>query len=152
MSDFPREELVMKSLGTILILTVCSSLATSPLRACDYGLPWFGYGYSGSLYGLGYVPVPPYFALHPPVQYSRPVAHAYGGSPFAARPAERVLVEPAPERWITNPFVSTATSAAASTASPQPRMIVNPYYKKPAEPLPAPPPASEPAPKEGEKS
>jgi len=42
-----------------------------------------GIGLMGSPYALGRVPVPPYFALHPPVYYSAPVARTYGYSPFA---------------------------------------------------------------------
>lgn len=42
-----------------------------------------GMGLMGSPYALGRVPVPPYFALHPPVYYSAPVARTYGYSPHA---------------------------------------------------------------------
>jgi len=42
---------------------------------------WFGYG--SSPYSLGQIPVPPYFALHPPVYYSAPVPRSYGYSPYA---------------------------------------------------------------------
>ena len=43
-----------------------------------------GYGFGGlSPYSLGQVPVPPYFALHPPVYYSAPVPRSYGYSPYA---------------------------------------------------------------------
>jgi hypothetical protein len=44
------------------------------------------YGVTGTMYGLGLVPVPPYFALHPPVYYSCPVPRSYGYSPYAYPP------------------------------------------------------------------
>jgi len=64
------------------------------------GLPYFGYGYSGSLYGLGRLFVPPYYAVHPPVYYSGVTPRTYGDSPFAwsgeprhdARASQRVIV------------------------------------------------------------
>ncbi len=100
--------------------------------------PAFGCG--GSLYGLGYVPVPPYFAIHPPVYYGERYYRSYGESPFArpdysSRP-QRVRVE-----VIINPFVSqpAATSGPAASkpaeAKPspdqvtvRPQIIMNPYY------------------------
>ena len=110
---------------SMFIVAACVALATAPARADDFwsgGMPWFGYGYSGSLYGLGYVPVPPYFAIHPPVQYSHVVAHPYGYSPFAPRVHEqRLAVDIAVPRVVVNPFVA---SAAASSPS---RVIENPF-------------------------
>ena len=41
------------------------------------------FGQLGSPYALGRIPVPPYFALHPPVYYSHAVPRTYGYSPFA---------------------------------------------------------------------
>ena len=72
----------------------------------------YGYGYDGNLlYRMGQIPVPPYFALHPPVYYSEPLPHPYGASPYARRPA------PAPQYDVV----------------PQPAVVINPHYKKPAE-------------------
>lgn len=130
----------------VLLVFAISSWTATDLRAWDYGMPWFGHGYSGSLYGLGYVPVPPYFALHPPVQYSRPVAYPYGGTPYAVRPHElRVKVETPAPRMIVNPFVSTGDTAAIAAEAP--KMIINPYYQpsqaEPAEEVEGKPVAAE---------
>ena len=75
------------------------------------------FGYSGSLYGLGYVPVPPYYALHPPVYYGERYYRSYGESPFA-----RVDYSSRPQRIraqvIINPFVE---QPAAAPAAPEPK-------------------------------
>ena len=125
-------------------------LATFPAvsRACD---AWQGsllgaraFGYSGTMYGLGYVPVPPYFALHPPVYYGHRYYRSYGESPFARPP-----VSSRPQRFeaqlVINPFVKDVArlappaGEAAETPVPEaperedqatagPLMIVNPFY------------------------
>jgi len=101
----------------ILALTV-AAVATAFTTAATAGdglhggLPWFGYGYSGSLYGLGRVPVPPYFALHPPVYYSQPIPRPYGHSPFAWR--------------------------SSDLRNSKSELTVNPYFKPTLPPPPAP--------------
>jgi len=127
----------MKPLLLAVIVMVCAISRAADLKACDYpqgiysGFPWFGYGYSGSLYGLGYVPVPPYYALHPPVYYSHPVSRPYGDSPFAAYPRPSSTSDS--PRLIVNPFASSANKADAKSPSgddtPTPSPIVNPFYK-----------------------
>ena len=96
------------------------------------GLPWFAYGYSGSLYGLGRLPVPPYYAIHPPVYYSLPQARPYGYSPFAYSGNYQPPAEPA-RRLVRNPFIEDAplpepaqpqSDVTTSTA----RLIANPFY------------------------
>lgn len=69
------------------VAATAAAVSVSDAKAGDFshGLPYFGYGYSGSLYGLGYVPVPPYFAIHPPVYYGDRYARPYGVSPFASQ-------------------------------------------------------------------
>ena len=120
----------MKNAPTVVLIVLAFwGMTTTGLNAWDNGMPWFGYGYSGSLYGLGHVPVPPYFALHPPVQYSRPIAYPYGHTPYAVRPHEvRVIVETPTPRLIVNPFAPGADRAAAIAAE-QAKIIVNPYYQ-----------------------
>ena len=70
----------MKAAIICATLLVASLMYTNQSQAQNYfdggihpGVPYFGFGYSGSLYGLGYVPVPPYYALHPPVYYSHEI-------------------------------------------------------------------------------
>lgn len=114
-----------------------------------------GYGYGGScghffgdggfsnLYNQGFIPVPPYFALHPPVYYSVPVPRTYGYSPFpypgAFRTPEFVIAEP---EVIDNPHiepdapVEPAQEASTKTASLKtetvPLVVRNPFVKQPA--------------------
>lgn len=98
---------------------------------------WFSgpLGYASNPYTLGYVPTPPYFALHPPVYYSHPVKRSYGLSPFAAPPA---VAEPTPEPLLlANPFVTQEERDSVpvkedhvAQAEPKPQMIENPYLSR----------------------
>ncbi len=95
-------------------------------------MPWFAYGYSGSLYGLGRLPVPPYYAIHPPVYYSLPQPRSYGHSPFAYS-GDYHPPTPAARRIVANPFVEDVPlpkpeEAPDETATSTARLIVNPYY------------------------
>lgn len=127
----------MKPRSLAILVMVCALVRAAGLNACDCtglhsGLPWFAYGYSGSLYGLGYVPVPPYYALHPPVYYSHPAARPYGDSPFAASPRSPRPSDAAP-RLMANPFVRVADQTGAESppagVSAMPAIITNPHCK-----------------------
>jgi hypothetical protein len=83
----------------------------------------FDDGYCGSGYGAcgndGYNDHIPYFALHPPVYYSVPVARTYGYSPFAYPPS--VMTPPVEEggpQEITNPYVPKAAPHAEPLTTP----------------------------------
>ena len=103
----------------------------------------FGYGFRASPYTLGQVPVPPYFALHPPVYYSGPVARPYGYSPFAypgSTPTPDVAVEP---QVIDNPYCAPtslraeAEPAVGDQASvAKPKLIENPFLTQNPESVP----------------
>jgi len=69
----------------------------------------------GSPYSLGQVPVPPYFALHPPVYYSVPVPRTYGYSPHAypGSTATPEVVQAA--NLIVNPHVDAPALRSAPT-------------------------------------
>ena len=79
-------------IGSLLLLV--SSLVVLSPAAQAAGIPYFlayGLGDTGLGYGCcGYgpnLPSPaPYFAMHPPVYYSYPVAYPYGYSPFPNPP------------------------------------------------------------------
>jgi hypothetical protein len=116
--------------------------ATSSVRAdggyYGYGFPWFGYGNNGpAAYALGNIPAPPYFALHPPVYYSHPVARTYGTSPFACSCDCHHRKHESVRRVYVNPFIETlpreipAKSEAKTTShvAAVPARIANPYYK-----------------------
>jgi hypothetical protein len=80
----------MKTARIVLIMAGLALAGAASARA-DYPYPYAwpnqlgptAYGVSGTMYGLGIVPVPPYYALHPPVYYSCPVPRSYGYSPYA---------------------------------------------------------------------
>jgi len=82
---------------------------------------WFGnlnaYGASGTLYGSGYLHVPPYYAIHPPVYYSHQYYRPYGWSPFAQ---------------------SSWQGAAVLRPEPRPEVIINPHVREVEEARPAP--------------
>ena len=97
----------------------------------------WGYRSPSSLYGLGYIPVPPYFALHPPVYYGDRLHRSYGLSPFAwpghagisERPAPRMIVNqhiPSPKEAAPKADEATAEQTAAR---PAPQLIHNPYFQ-----------------------
>lgn len=135
----------------ILFASLLMLFAFAALPAVSEGYDWCsqgllgqarGFGVSGSLYGLGYVPVPPYFALHPPVYYGERYYRSYGESPFP-RPDFSSRPKIIDLQLITNPFVESLPPvveqklpAPASQAAPaedqvtsKPQMIINPYYR-----------------------
>lgn len=125
----PRLLLAIAAIGLLGTL-----VSEAPAQGFEFrtGMPWFTYGYGGSLYGLGRLPVPPYYAIHPPVYYSLPQARPYGHSPFAysGNFQPRVKVT---RQIVANPFVESvplpepATTPAETTTSTA-RVIANPYY------------------------
>jgi hypothetical protein len=141
-----QEETIMKlhrlllAIAAIGLINVCVADVRADGFAHRSGLPWFAYGNSGSLYGLGRLPVPPYYAIHPPVYYSLPQARSYGHSPFAhsgdyeapATVTPRIVMNPHIERRVLPkpvgelpaPLVRPALNPITSTA----KVIVNPYF------------------------
>ncbi|MHB0956124.1 MAG: hypothetical protein ACYC6N_23440 [Pirellulaceae bacterium] len=136
--------------GFVIVALLLASW-TSPALTRAHDDCWFGsrlgptaFGVSGSLYGLGYLPVPPYFALHPPVYYGERYYRTYGESPFP-----RVDYSSRPHRIqadvIVNPFVTTAAVTPVPTeptpvdgaenkdqVTDSPLMIINPFYQSEA--------------------
>ena len=71
------------------------------------------------LYLRGDIPIPPYFALHPPVYYSYPVPRTYGYSPFAypghvRTPDVTMHEEPT---TIVNPYVPSSQTKKNTSES-----------------------------------
>lgn len=74
--------------------------------------PGLGFGFGN---GIGYVPPPPYYAIHPPVYYSPTIIRRpYGMSPFAMPPVAQPL--------------SVNQPAATVEPPPEPLLIINPYF------------------------
>jgi hypothetical protein len=100
-------------IGVIVMKTklfVCCILLLCSYQAAladwnDFYNPWAIYGYGG-YYQPGYSPdYAPYFAMHPPVYYSHPIARTYGDSPF--------------------PYPPGLSAFQANSAAPQPQVIRN---------------------------
>lgn len=90
---------------------------------------WGGYGLPYNLYGLDSIP---YFALHPPVYYSRPVPRPYGYSPFAYPPGIMTPEIEVPQaKMMINPFVPRKEPAQqAGRVAVAPKLIKNPFVKR----------------------
>ena len=94
-----------------------------------YGFPYNQYAYGNGYwpYTLGWVPVPPYYALHPPVYYSVPIPRTYGYSPY---PYHGNVRTPEIERQqplsVINPYTKPeAKKASNKVAKVAPKMIYN---------------------------
>jgi hypothetical protein len=128
--------------GVLLLGSVWTSSASAQFGG-GYGLGFYNYGggaYGGGYGNLGHIP---FYALHPPVYYSYPVARPYGYSPFAYPPGvmtpelkpnvgaagygnpfipKRDDPQPSADRQasmgpiIINPFVQQARAASAAVA------------------------------------
>lgn len=134
---------------TLVAAAAVIGLAVSEASANGPGFGWAGgnNGFGSSnifdLYRSGRTPIPPYFALNPPVYYSYPVPRTYGYSPFAYSGNVRtpdVLTESQPLE-IMNPYVPSSTLKAKPAPSPettvnnhaktvQPLVVENPYFSE----------------------
>jgi len=89
---------------------------------------WGGVGYTGgyplySTYTHDYIP---YFAKHPPVYYSYPVARPYGFSPYAY-PAGVATPGPTRPIIVRNFHVTDREGAGRPGFGSEPMRIVNPF-------------------------
>ena len=126
--------------AVLLIANADSVQAQGYLGTPGYGAyGGYGFGILSSPYALGRIPEPPYFALHPPVYYSQPVARTYGYSPFAYPGSVRtpeVHVEMPSAKMLTNPHVTPTKATpkkefdANLTKIIAPQEIVNPFVKQ----------------------
>lgn len=120
-------------LGVLLMLVACLFLAWAANDAQAgnyYGWGWGPYRYYSSPYYPSDRRIP-YFAEHPPVYYSVPVARPYGLSPFAYPPTYEpaAAVEPL---MVPNPHIEAEPSSADSKEritrrAPKPLVVENPY-------------------------
>src|SRR5437762_12864962 len=96
--------LVKTGLTAILFCAATIALADRPLKA--QSAYWCGGGYWSGYdcpFERDHIP---FYALHPPVYYSYPIARAYGWTPFAYPPAAVILpLEDARPKQIINPFL-----------------------------------------------
>jgi hypothetical protein len=144
----------MKSSATVACifgaLTVLTLVFWAPLAAAGEdstchgaGYPWgwsplsYYYGDYVRLYSSSRIPVPPYFALHPPVYYSYPVPRPYGYSPYAYPPGTKTpeLAPPRPA-VILNDYAprSQPVRQKEGRIASAPVRIANPYAAGPGRP------------------
>jgi len=111
-----RQTKLLLSLTAAVLFGLTAATATQaagPLVS-DHGYR-YGYGFGSLdaysfLYRSRRLPVPPYFALHPPVYYSYPVPRSYGHSPF--------------------PYPGTYRTPEIEFAKPEKKTLINPYVKQ----------------------
>lgn len=117
-----RIVLTLALLASCVLLAVPSSAqAGYPMYPGGSFATWPNYyGWGASPYSLGQVPVPPYFALHPPVYYSMPVPRTYGYSPYAypgTVETPEIVIEDR-SAMIENPYVTPSATQPASQEQP----------------------------------
>lgn len=93
--------------GNIIVHST-SSVGFGNNCGLGYGNRWSWGPYSLNR-SLGYLPMPPYYAMHPPVYYSHNVAVPYGMSPYPIS------------------SYSPSVSYVAERSIPEPQVVVNPY-------------------------
>jgi len=133
-----KPRILLASCALLFLLTTLAGdlKAFDNCFASRFNVP--GFGCSGNLYGLGFVPTPPYFAIHPPVYYGQRYYRSYGESPFA-RPARAARPLNIAVELVNNPYVelppvfpklpTSQPEAAKDQVASQPKMIINPYYE-----------------------
>jgi len=97
----------------IFALGICAAIAA---LICSSPAAQAGdcHGYGWGTYSVYVQDQIPYFAQHPPVYYSHPVARPYGYSPYAYPPSV-MTPEPPPEAaMIINPYVPRPVSKPAA--------------------------------------
>jgi len=116
---------MIRRLSIAALLLVAGALLSPSEAHAQWG--WMGYngynGYNGvGVYSIYDQDRLPYFALHPPVYYSKPVPRTFGYSPFAypgwvPTPALPQSYEPV---TVVNPYVDQAPAAdqPAPTSAP----------------------------------
>ena len=136
--------MILIAAATLLVGNAITSPARAqhPLQAhpglMEEILHMRGFGAGGMMYSLNFVPVPPYFALHPPVYYSHPVPRPYGYSPYSypgtvMTPAE---YNPPKVQDVVNPYVTPKTDEPKDRTAALPAIMINPFVAQ-AEPSPA---------------
>ncbi len=123
----------------VLVVLAVAFFAVSHVQAGGFGCG--SYMWSNpypadltDLYKVGAIPLPPYFALHPPVYYDMPVPRSYGYGPWAYPPyveTPEIVDEPTPE-IIQNKYVPKPVNqeSKAPKMASAPKLIRNPYVSQ----------------------
>ena len=118
---------MIKFLGTsaiafaaMLLVNIESAEAQGYIGSGNYsafgGVGGFFGGFS-SPYAASRIPTPPYFAIHPPVYYSAPVARTYGYSVFPYSGDVRTPDLPMPAKEMKNPHAKPMKNAKSTKES-----------------------------------
>ncbi|QDU75179.1 hypothetical protein Pan97_22030 [Bremerella volcania] len=110
-----------------IIVHRTSSVGFGSNCGLGYGNNWSWGPYSLNR-SLGYLPMPPYYAMHPPVYYSHNVAVPYGMSPYpissyspsVSYVAERPIPEP---QVVVNPYVDQDVASGEVPAEPAMKIV-----------------------------
>lgn len=130
-----RTAMSIKSLVAGLLLTIGLAI---PCQAQFPFAPWGGgaWGYGGSFGSFrNNTPVPPYFAIHPPVYYGKRYQRPYGDSPYASlstlQPNPGYMPTPRAETRprIINPYYDGMV-VPEETAPSGPVTVKNPFFKE----------------------
>lgn len=137
----------VRRLCCLLGIAVICMLPTAAAQAQVYGGYVGGPYYNGVPYSIYSQDTIPYFALHPPVYYSRPMSRPYGMSPFAYPPGAVLPPLPQPQ-MVINSYVGQGDAlppATSAAPAPKPLIIENPFVTGAKQPLlpPQPRPQSE---------
>jgi hypothetical protein len=100
----------------------------------DFFGPWAGYGCDGYYRTTTYSQESiPYFALHPPVYYSKPIPRIYGESPFPYPPgmtAYQAYTPPQPQIIKNEPIDEANPPTDQQYQTRQPLRITNPFVQQ----------------------
>ncbi len=120
----------------VLLAAAAAFSWTGAAQAQDVNHIYYGFG--GAFGVNNYTPTDrqiPYFAEHPPVYYSVPVARTYGYSPYAYLPTVMTPDAPAPEPiTIENAYIPRSDAPATedrttrAPSRPEPLVVLNPYF------------------------
>ena len=134
----------VRQLCCFIGMAACCMIPMARANAQGYGGYLGGPYYNGVPYSIYSQDTIPYFALHPPVYYSRPMSRPYGMSPFAYPPGSVLPPLPQPQ-MVINSYVTQGDALpppASAASAPKPLIIENPFVtgvKEPASPsLPQP--------------
>jgi hypothetical protein len=116
---------IQSAIIIILMLSCLSVSAGWPYHQFNCG--W----YLGDYYSTYSQESVPYYALHPPVYYSYPVARTYGLYPFPyyveATPCHPVAIEP---KMVMNGYMGQQPLEEPKLLSQQPLRIANPFVEQ----------------------
>ena len=117
----------------IAVLIGCLSVGAGSAQAQVFA-PSYGFAGGTGPYNMYTQDQPPFYALYPPVYYSRPMSRAYGFSPFAYPPGYST-----PQNYFTSPmglqtsaiYDTNAPAPMANTVAqaPTPLVIENPFVR-----------------------